>query len=265
MSAREFSLEAASHGIAAEELLVERGLVLSGLVVGTFSAGCYVRFDTEVLAVGEIAPGPLHVVLDSRSVRVVAAGVAPLSNLGTAEVAVQVNLAASTLWLPPAPTRAELDALRIRCRETDVDALIGPDLANVWNDVRSAAVHGRSEEVLRMLTGRGNGLTPSGDDVLAGLMLVDAWEHRANDAAARRLQLVDHMRTTRLSQSFLRWAARGQSIEPVHRVVEVSRSTDADRFADATKELCSIGSSSGRALLAGLAVGLETGLAFAAL
>ena len=93
------------------------------------------------------------------------------------------------------------------------------------------------------LAGRGGGLTPSGDDVLcgyvAGLVL---WHGRAGDAAS--IATAAAARTTLLSATLLRHAARGELPEPAHALLERGDPEPLRRF----------GHSSGRAILLGLAL-----------
>ncbi len=265
MSAFENCLAAASHGMAAEELRTRGETRLCGSVVDVFSSGCYLRFGERVLALGAIPPGPLHIVIDSSSAEDVERSIVGSMRRSNAEIDVSIDLQTSTRWSPPLPTEGGLDDFRKRCRELDAETLIGSDLIDVWDDVRSAGRNAQPTRVLRLLMGRGEGLTPSGDDVIAGLMLIDAWERPSLVATEARVQLIEKMETTRLSESFLRWAARGQSIAPVHRLVDTSAETQTLGFCRAVEELCAIGGSSGRALLAGLVFGIESELALSVL
>lgn len=93
------------------------------------------------------------------------------------------------------------------------------------------------------LAGRGGGLTPSGDDLLcgyaAGLVLFGGRHAEAADIAHRAAP-----RTTRLSATLLRHAARGELPSPAHALLEDGDPEPLRRF----------GHSSGRALLVGLAL-----------
>ena len=102
-----------------------------------------------------------------------------------------------------------------------------------------------------LLQGRGAGLTPAGDDVLAGLLLVHRWWWPGSDEARAVAAAAD---TTELSRAFLRWAAEGQSVQPVH---ELAGAAGRDRAAAvaAARVVAGIGASSGAALLAGLHLG----------
>jgi hypothetical protein len=93
------------------------------------------------------------------------------------------------------------------------------------------------------LGGRGGGLTPSGDDVLAGYAAgLVLWHGLAGEAA--RIAAVAAPLTTRLSATLLQHAALGHLPEPAHRLLE-----DGD-----LEPLLRFGHSSGRALLLGLAL-----------
>lgn len=91
------------------------------------------------------------------------------------------------------------------------------------------------------LTGLGPGLTPEGDDALAGAALAFA-----GDPLAGALVLNDlATRTTPLSATLLRLAAIGAGPEPLRRL--------AAGDAAAGPEIASLGATSGRALLAAFA------------
>jgi len=97
----------------------------------------------------------------------------------------------------------------------------------------TAFSEGRPEaarEAARLLTGRGPGLTPDGDDLLAAVAAAThAFEGPVaiDPRAARRLRaalLVDDLgnRTGALSATLLRLAAEGQVIDPVRSLLDLS-------------------------------------------
>src|SRR3989441_7980191 len=69
------------------------------------------------------------------------------------------------------------------------------------------------------LAGLGPGLTPSGDDVLVGVLL--AFALHADDFRAMRQAIISTVRdrTTRISMAYLEAAARGEASESWHRLV----------------------------------------------
>ena len=120
------------------------------------------------------------------------------------------------------------------------------------------------EAAVTGLLGRGPGLTPAGDDVLAGFLVgalafgLDAGAIRAAVAALAPL------RTTDLSAALLWYAARGECIDEVAVVVAVlcRRSAQADhRYASAALDrLLSVGHTSGAALASGLVAAAQAAL-----
>ncbi|GAA3235548.1 hypothetical protein GCM10017691_32980 [Pseudonocardia petroleophila] len=118
---------------------------------------------------------------------------------------------------------------------------------------------GRGVRALRDLAarlgGRGPGLTPEGDDVLAGALL--ATRAVAGPSVEPELrEIAASVRTTEVAAAFLAWAARGQCIAPAH---DRLTATDDHARRSAERRLRAIGASSGAALLRGLRWGLRWG------
>jgi hypothetical protein len=92
------------------------------------------------------------------------------------------------------------------------------------------------------LLGRGAGLTPEGDDLLAGAYAVCA-------AAGAPLALPPDLRerTTALSATLLELAAGGAAPRPLHGVLDLG----CERWLGALRELEGLGASSGRAIAFG--------------
>lgn len=94
------------------------------------------------------------------------------------------------------------------------------------------------------LAGRGEGLTPSGDDLLAGYVAgLVLWHGRTADAEV--IAEVAATRTTALAATLLRHAARGELPEPAHALLQRGDPVPLQAF----------GRSSGSAMLVGLALG----------
>lgn len=102
--------------------------------------------------------------------------------------------------------------------------------------------HGRWRELL----GRGSGLTPEGDDELAGMLLVAY----ATGAPIPDLE-PDLHRTTALSASLLRAAAQGYAVPAVVAYVDAVVSHDATALR-LRPQVEAIGHTSGAALLRGI-------------
>ncbi|HEX2119485.1 MAG TPA: DUF2877 domain-containing protein, partial [Acidimicrobiales bacterium] len=124
-------------------------------------------------------------------------------------------------------------------------------------DQAAACVAGHDlRGALDALAGLGPGLTPAGDDVLAGILLVErAWRGEAAEAAL--VDLAGEARTNDVARAFLTWAARGQSIEPVHRFLTASCRQDGARARDALRSLSAVGHTSGADLALGVRLALR--------
>lgn len=237
-----------------------------GSIVGTFSRGWYVRSGSDLIAIGTIPSGPLHVTVTT-DVASAQGHIAPGMGVtvgpgGVGLGPVLIDLADAVDWSPPIPTEHEIDRLARWMASVDIDGLIGDDLTDVWPEVRTMAPRCAADQafelrrIVNRLEGRGIGLTPTGDDVIAGMLLVDAWRRPDTDAETHRLRLAGGARTSDLSRAFLKWAALGQSIEPVHQLVGAANVDAGGTFPSALAAVAGIGASSGRALLAGMAIGL---------
>jgi len=236
-------LEATSEGFA-------------GRVAGVFRGGFYVSGPSETLfaVVGPRCwPGPLHLVVEElaglpgRHDRVSVAG----GMLRAARLTVRIDGCAP--WAPSLPGHLGADSRAWQ----DLAACPAPELAAVWEAVTDDVRRGDLAAATRWLQGRGTGLTPSGDDVLAGILLVGAIDASRRPDLAR---LALDARTTRLSRAFLRWAAAGHNILPAHGLLDAAASGDPAGMREAAASLAGVGATSGRALAAGSALA-ATGLA----
>jgi hypothetical protein len=101
-----------------------------------------------------------------------------------------------------------------------------------------------------LLAGRGDGLTPAGDDVLAGYA---AWEWPAGGASG--LARLAAGRASPIGLAYLRCAERGELPEPAAATLAAIRAGDVAAAARHGRTLSRWGSSSGAALLWGMAAG----------
>lgn len=114
-------------------------------------------------------------------------------------------------------------------------------------------------EAIRPLIGLGPGLTPSGDDVLTGAAAVlHAVGHPCAGSLAAALDDVD-ARTTTIGAAMLRYAARGEIAERIHRLLgALLTPTDAsDTLEAAIAETVAWGATSGTDLLTGVLLALD--------
>jgi Protein of unknown function (DUF2877) len=108
-------------------------------------------------------------------------------------------------------------------------------------------------DLVRRLLGVGPGLTPAGDDVLAGLLV--GLQSFGRKAEPLRLAVLAGLAagTTDLSAALLRCAARGESIPQVNKLLRaMSGSAWPGRLDDAMDDLVRVGNTSGTALATGV-------------
>jgi len=188
-----------------------------GRVVAVYRAAAYLRFPAGLCALtaANAPPGPLHV--RSR--------VLPPCRLGE-RVRFADGVLAGQRWALSLPERTWVGALPA-----------APALDVGWLVALATRVGGR-----------GPGLTPAGDDVLAGALLV-----AAAGGTSGLADIAAAVRTTEIASAFLRWAALGQCVAPAHRAL--TELAGGLRVGPGAAGLAGLGASSGRALLRGLRIG----------
>jgi hypothetical protein len=231
-------------GLGAQEVLAAGA---TGKLVSVFSKAAYLRLPAGLVALTtrEAPPGPIH-----------ARGDFPLHRFAAGDT-VTVDLSGATIWQGSALRPAALAA----GAGTVLDVLAGAPASALADPVfeprRTRAVQcierGDLDGAVDMLAGLGPGLTPAGDDALAGILLV----HGAYDRAAA-IAAAGRAKTNDIARAFLAWAARGQSIEPVHRLLAAA---DRGQAGAALADLLRFGHSSGSDLAFGLQVGMRQSIA----
>ncbi len=166
--------------------------------------------------------------------------------------------------LDPAGVAALAAAVRSRPR---LDRLLPADAVD---GLAAGLAAGHPHGAASALVGRGSGLTPAGDDLLAGaLAALRALGAPAAELLGDAVELLAPRRTTRLSAALLRAAADGAVIPPAAAVLR-ALATPGDGqagvpphrdLARATDRLLGVGHTSGWYLAAGLAVGATLALA----
>ncbi len=182
-------------------------------------------------------------------------------------------------WAPARPARGEVAASALEAVRA---GLSGADPAvdgRLLADLASAASGRDAYAAASLLVGNGPGLTPSGDDVLAGFLVGAA--AFGLDVAALREAVADLApgRTTALSAALLWHAVRGECIDEVAAVTAVLTRQgrpgpeQVGMFASspevppmttlasrAVSRLLSVGHTSGAALASGLLIAAESAL-----
>ena len=234
-------------GLGAAEVLRAGG---RGTVVAVFSKAAYLRLPGGLVALttDEAPSGPIH-----------ARGRFDLARLEAGDAmtvdgsVAGLDLDSAQVWEGELPAPADLE--RGAGVALDVLRSAPPSALDAFGpQVTAAAEHlgrGHLAGAVEALTGLGPGLTPAGDDALAGVLLIE--RVRRGTAPAE----VAAARTNDVAGAFLAWAARGQCISPVHRFLGAAAGKDTAGATAALRSLLRFGQSSG----ADLALGLR--LAFA--
>jgi hypothetical protein len=170
----------------------------------------------------------------------------------------RVEVVAAREWRPPRPPAGtpESDALtrlaqRLRSREIGIES---ERLLALWHAGEHAEEHvanRTAEDAAAGLIGRGPGLTPSGDDVLAGYLIGARAFGIVADATRRAVVTCAPKATTALSCQLLLHAAQGEAIGPLAALVGALLGQRP--LGSALDAVLGIGHTSGTALAAGLA------------
>ena len=125
------------------------------------------------------------------------------------------------------------------------------------------------EEGVSGLVGLGPGLTPSGDDLLAGVLLAlsvagHGWPLVDSPASTLGKVVIGRAAsgTNRVSAAMLGQAARGLGSEASHRLIQalLEEEHEDDKAIDAVRQLAAIGHTSGWDTLVGILLGLHLSL-----
>lgn len=113
------------------------------------------------------------------------------------------------------------------------------------------------------LCGRGSGLTPAGDDMLAGWMAVNWLLYGPAPRlleACQEIISVARQKTHLLSQCWLGYAAAGNVALPIQALLDALTKEDESQLAVAAQEVLSMGATSGHDVIQGILLGLEQAL-----
>lgn len=136
------------------------------------------------------------------------------------------------------------------------DALRAPLLDDDWRQWRDAYASAEiARAMARHFCGRGIGLTPAGDDVLAGWMACNWLLHGPTSRlleACQQILLVARQQTHLLSQCWLSYAAEGNVALPVRNVLLALTQEHQAQLISAAQQVLSLGASSGYDLVQGM-------------
>lgn len=286
------TLEAGTIGVLAARAFVGTG---TATVLARFDRSFYLDVDGEPITIGDnsLHDGPLNLRLANRY----EAGLTTALNIEPGQRwklssdqlyrsdGLAIDLAKADIWRPdPSPANPDpahvangLTHLRhlLATRKLPEEGLICLTLGSPPRTAteRAALPHLQAFSfelaapksdlaALVQLLGLGPGLTPSGDDLLAGLLI--AWRQvgatSASDRLAQALLTAACERTTEISQAHLQAAAKGYGAAPLHHLLGAILNNDRQRLDQALDAAAKIGHSSGFDAIAGVILALTAWL-----
>jgi len=217
-------------------------------VLGTVERDAAIRLDADTLQIGN-----LEVALEEAAVW------EPCPDWSALRARLQAIMTSLPALRAIAARNAPGDSLLAAVGEAgceELSATSQQQAAIVWSEatkLRSAwkGDESRLWEVAERLAGVGMGLTPAGDDFLAGVMLWAWLDHPAPGRLCHVLAEAAVPHTTTLSAAFLRAAARGECDTSWHRLLVTLASGSAVQLAPAVQQVMAHGATSGADTLAG--------------
>lgn len=201
-------------------------------------------------------------------------GASTVSNLGQGSVTIGSLCVRATRWWDPAVRLGAVDPPTVRAQVAELGSLLAgearqPAVAIPAGLVDACRAHDLPAAVsyARALVGLGPGLTPSGDDLLSGMLAalrVFGGDTAFADAAGAAVAALATARTTSISATLLRLACAGQVAEEAAGVLWAIATGEA--LEPPVRTLLGIGHTSGADVAAGLLAGAvaATGMATAA-
>jgi hypothetical protein len=252
-------------GVDAARILTRPG---SGRVRAVFSRALYLDVPGGLIALcsTQVPRGPLH--LRMTALPAVLTGCPVLVATGSLRIGDHACPLTAPVWAPRLPPVSTLRRVHQEARDwlpglgPTLD--LGPTLglapaedAGLPGDALAALRRGDLLTFAGLVGGRGAGLTPAGDDLLAGVLLVACALRDASPTDMWMLRRCAHGAPTNdIARAFLACAARGRCIEPAHALLNGLADADRRAVQSAADELRRFGSSSGAALTYGIRTAL---------
>lgn len=292
-----YSIFATTTGLLAQEILESE---IAAVVIGSTSRGLFLLTPSNrVLFLSyESWRSPLTINLDNHHALLKKISTGAKAQITPAAVdipatGIMIDLSHSTVWhVPPAPqSDTSAEQCQERLRETAAavtrqsSAGFAPLLVNLFGLPARSALDQPEQAILARITqlqqslyvsdidlaaeqactllGYGRGLTPSGDDLIAGLLLaINRWTHLLPDDQRRsRLNdlLIKHAytHTTSLSANIIAAAGRGEADERLIGALD-ALFTFQWQPVEAAQLLLSYGSSSGVDAFLGMVLAIKT-------
>lgn len=218
----------------------------AGIVELAFGPGGYVRLGEHrvLLAPARSPLGPLSILVAGLARGDLVPGKPAVVSAGALVVG-QLRIALEGAGEVPPPRRRELAPSWLKALAAALDVV--PAAPATLTDGFDALATGDLPVAVMQLAGRGEGLTPSGDDALAGYA---AWRWAQGDPVALPTD-----RCAPLGRDYLRCAERGELAQPAARVLEAIRGGEPRLAARRARLLADWGATSGAAMLWGIAAG----------
>lgn len=252
-----------------------------GKVIATFVRSCYLELHGRIFALvaPELHNGPLNVVL----VHLPENGLARLSTTHSARLsdghldvdgALSINLTAAEVWNARLPSfdqidrnnmRAELDVVKSVLSDAPRESLAHtgsrPARVSEGMDAFYSALRHLDETTLGLavdrLVGFGLGLTPSGDDVLAGALIALNLVGRPDASPfGEFVRQAVRGRTTAISIAYLEAASNGDAGESWHQLAR-ALAQRSDGVWAAARRVMAFGETSGADMLTGFVLAAE--------
>ena len=261
---------------------------VTGRVLASFERVCDLVTDggaVVALVWGETGNGPLNAVLkdglgailpagarftvarrgnDDRNEVIASASRRVMLVSGRPAPSLQVDLSAATLWDP----RPDWELLRM-CRQQVVagagviagmlaESGCSPERCGLPERLCTQAARGQPSAITD-LVGLGPGLTPAGDDWLAGWLLARHLGAGLTDlrTLSDLIRMTAAERTTTLSRALLECAAAGEADEAWHALLAAFMGGEAiERIMVLAHRILGHGATSGAAMLTGFAAGM---------
>jgi hypothetical protein len=257
-----------------------------GKVLAVFDHACDLvdqNNELTALVTPQIGDGPLNIVVDGEAGFFSGSNPGSTVTLGKERIATagwRVDLTGASVW-EPSPDWDKLRAQRAaivshlpfllewcfnRAPEGSLLALRAQPEAThtlheaIFSEAQMAAGglregcvgdRERLQEGAVGLAGLGNGLTPAGDDFLAGAMLWAWLAHPSPESLCHTIVDVAAPRTTTLSAAFLRATARGECAVAWHRLLDALSDGHESVIVSAARLVLSHGATSGADSLSG--------------
>lgn len=247
-------------GLGAMEALAAGG---EGTVLASFSKAVYVRLPAGILVLvaPDVHPGPLYLVLDGSPPKVPPGAAVRAEAWHLRVGATDVSFEEARAWVGAVPSPAALGRGAVLLAEVAGElgarsALHADPFRNRAARARASLEAGDLAQAVAHLAGLGPGLTPAGDDALAGMLFVRR-TMGGEEAEPALLSAAAAARTTEIASAFLSWAARGQALSPGHDLIGAAARRDRKASQAAARALARIGETSGADFALGISWALE--------